>query len=474
MKKLTNKTKTLGLIGAAVSATLFSTSAMAWGPERDTYTMANPADHPTFNSITDNNAYTGAEGFDDFAIGDERDFVRIGEITPESTVLKNTVQVKPGSQYLVMVYFHNDASASLNKSKVGLALSTKMSSAFSKVVTPEQKGEVSATISSTTTTPAAVWDEAYMTSTERVMMRFVEGSAKIFNNYATNKSTLSDALFTEEGTVLGLTGWNGIIPGCEEYHGVVTYVLQAEKLNGTVTKEVAVNGGDYSDSVTVKPGDTLDYKITIKNDGDLPLQYVNLKDSLPEYLELVPGSVTFSTLDSDTPESLPDWNTAGYNFEKIGIGNGVVIRYQAKPAINYPQGLPADDCRREFVDDIVNTATLTYGSDTAEGDLRTDTATVTVKNLMDVCEEPTPTPTPTPKPEKNCKTNPEMAECQKLPNTGPVEITVAIVIVLGIIGAFFYFYKTKKMLKNVSSSVAGPMSGTENKGDSNNSDTNKN
>ena len=133
----------------------------------------------------------------------------------------------------------------------------------------------------------------------------------------------------------------------------------------------------------------------------------------------------------------------------------------ATASLNYVQGLPDDDCRREFVNSLENTATLTYGSDVPEGDLRTDTATVTVKYLLDVCdnpkpEDPKPT-TPTPKVEKNCKTNPEMAECQKLPNTGPVEITVAIVIVLGIIGAFFYFYRTKKMLKDVSSSVAGPM-----------------
>ena len=404
--KKNNKTNirkfTYGFVGMAAAATFLSSSAMAWGPERDTYTMENPADHPTFNSITNNDAYSGAEGFDDFAIGDERDFVRIGEITPDGTVLKNTVEVRPGHQYLVFAYFHNDASASLNKSKVGLALGTKMSSAFSKVVTPDSQGEVSATITSTTTTPAAVWDEAYMTSTERVMMRYVAGSAKIFNNdYATNKETLSEALFTEEGTVLGLTGWNGIIPGCEEYHGVVTYVLQAETLNGTVTKEVSVNGGEYSDTAEIKNGDVVDYKITIRNDGDLPLQYVNLKDSLPAEMEFVSGSVKFAALNSDSPESLPDWNAAGYNFETIGVGNGVVIYYQAVAKMVYPDGLPADECRHEYVNDVENVATLTYGSNTAEGDLRTDTATVTVKHTVDICEdepEPEPTQTPEPKP----------------------------------------------------------------------------
>lgn len=476
--KKNNKTNmrkfTYGFVGMAAAATFLSSSAMAWGPERDTYTMENPADHPTFNSITNNNAYSGAEGFDDFAIGDERDFVRIGEITPEGTVLKNTVEVRPGHQYLVFAYFHNDASASLNKPKVGLALGTKMSSAFSKVVMPDSQGEVSATITSTTTTPAAVWDEAYMSSTERVMMRYVIGSAKIFNNnYATNKSTLSDALFTEEGTVLGLTDFNGIIPGCEEYHGVVTYVLQAEKLEGTVEKEVSVNGKDFSEAASVSVNDVVDFKITVRNDGDIDLQYVNLKDVLPVGLELIPGSVTFQSLNSTTPEALPDWTDGGYNFESIGVGNGVIIRYKAKAVgFSYAQGAPEDKCRYEDTQDVVNQATLTYGSNVPEGDLRTDTAKVTIKYAFDTCEndlepKPTPTPTPEPKPEKNCKTNPEMAECQKLPETGPVEITIAIVIIIGILGAGFYFYRTKKMLKAANDNAMGKGNNGDNDNDNN-------
>ena len=43
-----------GLVAAAVSIVVPMT-ASAWGPERTTYTMKNPADKPTFNSITDNN-----------------------------------------------------------------------------------------------------------------------------------------------------------------------------------------------------------------------------------------------------------------------------------------------------------------------------------------------------------------------------------------------------------------------------------
>ena len=60
---------TLGLSFTAI------TSVSAWGPERATFTMENPATYPTFNSITNNPT-----------IGDERDFVRVGEIDARQTI----------------------------------------------------------------------------------------------------------------------------------------------------------------------------------------------------------------------------------------------------------------------------------------------------------------------------------------------------------------------------------------------------
>ena len=69
------------------------TEVWAWGPERETYTMEEPADYATFNSITNNPT-----------LGDERDFVRVGEINPDKTTLGNEVEVVPGKQYTVYIY----------------------------------------------------------------------------------------------------------------------------------------------------------------------------------------------------------------------------------------------------------------------------------------------------------------------------------------------------------------------------------
>ena len=285
-KKVKYGAMAMGLLNA-----LTVSSALAWGPERTTFTMAEPATYPTFNSITDNPT-----------IGDERDFVRVGEIDAEVTELKNEVKVEAGKKYLVYVYYHNNASATFNtaeQNRSGVAFETKMAVTFDREVTPENKGKVTATVMANNSNPGAVWDEAYLTIDEgAVTLKYVDGSAKIYNDWGTNGSVLSTNLFTEEGTYLGLNALDGVILGCEEYHGVVTYQLLAE------AKEVPV----------------------------------------------VP----------DDPEE-----------------------------------------------------------------------------------------------EKTCVTNPEMEGCQELPNTGPLEIVMAAIIVLGIAGGCYYWYRTRKTLKQTTAMTMG-------------------
>ncbi len=196
-------------------------SVMAWGPERPLYTNAEPADHPVFNSIKDN-----------AAVGDERDFVRIAEITSSDT--KNTyvsdLKVEPGKSYEVWIYYHNNASATYNDEAhnySGVAKDVKVASQFSQVVTPSGGGEVSAKIMSSNATPPTVWDEAKLTSDQNVYLHYHAGSAKIYNDWKANGSVLSTNLFSAQGTFIGLNELNGVILGCDEYSGMVVYHLDA-------------------------------------------------------------------------------------------------------------------------------------------------------------------------------------------------------------------------------------------------------
>ena len=451
LKKLSQTIITIG-----VSLIAFS-SASAWGPERATFTMENPATYPTFNSITNNPT-----------IGDERNFVRVGEIGTDVKKLKNEIAIVPGKQYLVYIYFHNNASSTYNDSahnNVGVAVRTRMSSSFPTMVTPSAKGTVSATITADNSKPTSVWDEAYFTTTsERVFLKYVDGSAKIYNDWKANNSIMPTTLFTKEGALIGLNTLNGIIPGCEEYHGVVAYVLQAEALSGTIDKTVSKDGKNYSEQVSIKASEEVYFKLAIKNTGDLDLANTIVTDSLPAGLTLVPGSVEIAK--SETREKASDTiTTSGLNLGTIGKGGTTYVYFRAKAGDDFACD-PSE---------LTNTATLTYDDKAGGSATQKDTAKVSVSG------ECTPTPTCETNPElpecqekPTCETNPELPECQEKPtcetnpemegceetpeeivSTGPVEIILAIVIIIGIGGGCIYFYRTRKALKTVEDKVSG-------------------
>ena len=447
--KKINALSAIALFGVSL---IGATSVSAWGPERTTFTMDSPATYPTFNSITDNPT-----------IGDERDFVRVGEVDADVTKLKNEVEVVPGRQYLVYIYYHNNASTTFNNAAhnySGVATKTRMSTAFSTVLTPAEKGTIFATVTASNSDPASVWDEAYMTtSSEKVLLHYVAGSAKIRNDWKTNGWVMPSSLFTEDGAWLGLNSLNGLVPGCEEYHGVVTYVLQAEELGGSISKSVSKNGTDFNEGANIAPGEEATFQLTIANTGDVALTNATIKDTLPAGLTLVPGSVQLRANESTTWDQLPDdIIDNGLNLGTIGTGNTIYVAYRAVAGSDF-------DCNGT---ELVNNATLTYDSETSSGDTKTDSAVVTVKKTdcetpdipLDNCEtnpglEGCMPPEDPDNPEKTCATNPEMAGCQELPKTGPLEIVMAIVVIAGIGGGGYYLYRTQRTLKTVEDSVSG-------------------
>ena len=108
-----------------------------------------------------------------------------------------------------------------------------------------------------------------------------------------------------------------------------------------------------------------------------------------------------------------------------------------------------------------NNAVLIYDSESSDGDSKEDSATVIVKK--EDCSEPEKPPlddceTNPGLPEcqeKNCKTNPEMEGCQELPSTGPLEIVMAVIVVLGIGGGGYYLYRTRRTLKATEKVASG-------------------
>ena len=433
---------TLTAFASFIALALINTTlpASAWGPERTTYTNETPASYATFNSIT-NNA----------AVGDERNFVRVREANTEQN-FRDEIEIEPGKEYEVYIYYHNNASTDTNATGFGMATNTKVASAYPTHVTSNERGMISGIISWSYVTPdnpnnaqeGKVWDEAYVTTkADDVVLRYKTGTAIIHNGGEANGSVLPTALFTEGGTPIGFNKLEGKVPGCAEYSGHITYTLVAEKTTSDLEKKVSTDGENWADSVTVHPGQIVTYKVTFNNTGNTELANVIFKDSHDDGLSLHPGSTKVFDVNNVDGKQIDDIiDLSGYNVGNVAPGALVQIIYQAKVADDTSM------CGRT----LNNIISLNYNS----VDQVADNATVVVE--CGTPEEDCTTNPNLPGCEKNCKTNPEMEGCQELPNTGPLEIVMAIVIALGLGGGGYYLYRSNRNLKTAESKISGKSS----------------
>ncbi len=433
MSKKIIRVVTLAGVGLALSLTTMNTSA--YGPERKTFTMKNPADYVTFNSITDNPV-----------LGDERNFVRIAEENSGSEY-KDEIKLVPGKTYELYIGYHNNAKSSLNSTGKGIAQGAKVAVQYPAAVSPSNPGAISAIISAVNADPTEVWDEAKVTADTNVALNYVIGSAKIYNSWGSNGSILSTDIFSGEGTYLGLNQLDGLLPGCAEYSGHILIKFKANTTDAKVEKTASLDGVNFSKEVNAKPGDEVTFKVEFTNTGTTDLTNVTFHDELPEGLGLINGTTTLKYSTEANAKEMTDLIASnGYNTGLYGAGTGATIIYKVKISDN-----------QEFCGKLVNKIFVNHD----HGEI-TDGAIVNIQgNNCEpepsyTCEtDPTLPECQDPDPEKDCKTNPEMDGCQELPKTGPLEIILAIVIILGIAGGGYYFYRTKKTLKTVENNVSG-------------------
>lgn len=442
MKTIFHKRVTIITITMLSLATLVAHSAQAWGPERQTYTNNQPADHVTFNSITDN-----------AAVGDERNFVRVGEAN-STTPYTDTIKVEPGKEYEVYIYYHNNAAGNLNASGKGIANGVTVSSAYPVRLSKGENGMVSGIISTTDGNPAKVWDEAYFTTdVNEVVLRYKPGTAIIHNDGKVNGSVLSDNLFTESGTYIGINELDGRIPGCAEYSGYITYTLVAENTDTDFNKQVSLDGENWSENVSAKPGQIVTYKVTFKNTGNTDLTNVIFKDVHSENLSLRSGTTKVFGVNNTEGKTIDDIiDLSGYNVGNVAPGALVQIIYQSM--VKEDTSLCGSVLNNKIV---LNYNSADQGEDNAMVTVSCEPTPEDCTNNPNLpgCQDCTTNPDLPGCQEKNCKTNPEMEGCQELPNTGPLEIVLAIVIIAGLGGGGYYLYRTHKTLKKVESGVSG-------------------
>ena len=205
------KTKTtIKLITAIfMAAVMVAPAATAWGPARPTFTVASPAPHITFNSITD------AE------FGDERNFVLVRGANEGPADWRSRVDVRESGEYIIRIFVHNNAADGLGLVATGTRIASNVPQ-YGWV----NRAQVDGLISADNASPRAVWSHVVFASAERrFQIEFIAGSAVYYNNSNLPGGTrLPDSIISPTGTLIGYgPNMDGNVPGCFQYSGYALY-----------------------------------------------------------------------------------------------------------------------------------------------------------------------------------------------------------------------------------------------------------
>jgi uncharacterized repeat protein (TIGR01451 family) len=439
----------VGAITAVVATTMFAGNALAWGPNRPTFTMAAPSPAVTFNSITDNTQW--------ISTGDERDFTVIKDVSSANPTCQpnyagsvasasgfaNTATASNGGCYMVKMFVHNNAAPNLNLIAKNVRAHASLPTYSTTNATDSTnnigiQGIVSAdncgiTSNSQAGAACSFWDEAYLTGASSFSASYIQGSTQYFNNvknFSTNGFSLGDNLIASSGgpgagDQLGYNQMDGNLQGCLQYSGYVTFLVQTTSATPSFTfsKQVRVapaNGSltgwsGVGTTLTANPGDTVQYALTFANTGNTQIGDANngviVQDYMDGNLAYVNSSSFLINSTYPTGNKLQD-NWLGTNMIP---GNGQNIGYYAAGAnagVVFSAKVPSADqllCGQNVLNNVAMVFTPSNGSQLSN-------ATITVNNN---CANPCPTNPSVPADNiacKPCPTNPNVsitdAKCQ--------------------------------------------------------------
>lgn len=178
-----------------------------WGPERETFTMGNPASYVALNSITDNPNW-----------GDERDFVAL-KGTDRAKFMTGQVTACPGDTVEATVYLQNDAADNLDqldiyglRMRVALSDGATSGAAYVGVVLDAKNVK-------------EIWDGgAVVCENRKLKLTLVNNSAKIFSCCSPDDGIPLPNLVVDGWQMLGYRTTDGSLPLGHE-NGVYTSVI---------------------------------------------------------------------------------------------------------------------------------------------------------------------------------------------------------------------------------------------------------
>lgn len=177
---------------------------------------------PLFNSVVNHPKY-----------GNEKEFVHI-RIYDEDRWYRSLVLIA-GKKYEVDIYIRNDANPTFNtkqKNNKGVALNSKVSVDLPQEILNNREERIVVRIMCDNEKKECV-DEVRLKSlnNQNYKLHYISDSLIINNKWKANNSILPTSLFSKEGTLIGLNGLNGVVPGGDEYLIHVRFVFEAQEIN---------------------------------------------------------------------------------------------------------------------------------------------------------------------------------------------------------------------------------------------------
>jgi uncharacterized repeat protein (TIGR01451 family) len=400
--------KLIAVFILALAIALPAGLSAGWGPPRQIWDFSDPdqqwgpSDHPTFNSFI-NGPF----------IDDERTFFEAQGPAHAGTndYFDPLENVKPGDELVLRTFIHNIADPRENGENLDgpvVAENTKVRIDLPETISANQ--QATSYISADNAVPGVVSDTVDLKGTTPFGLEYVPGSAWADSHLATNMD-VSDSIVTD-GALVGFEESNGIVPACFEYQILVYVKVKVTAPDLNFEKVVRKKGStEWVDSVNAVPGDTIQWLLDYRNDGNGVLTDVTLRDQLPQNVTLVPGSVRWFAPEQPA-EGVPQ------NDEPFFVAGGVNVGNYAKNGGGYVMFETVVDDPSKFSEcqiTLVNTAWARAEEVTEEV---MDQARVVV-TIQENCEEEPPVTPPAKKPD---------VKPTELPNTGPMS---AIAGVLG-------------------------------------------
>lgn len=283
------------------------------GPDTPAFT------YPVFNSWINTPYY-----------GDERAFADAATTT--NGQYKDLLAVAPGQEITMRMYIHNGAAPGLNGNNFdgpGVAKNARIQ-VYLPTATSTQLRSYSYIVADNTN-PGWVADSVDYNSSVPVNMEFVPGSARLANRAHPGGVALPDTIVNHNNQFnanapaapIGYQNMDGNFPGCFQYDAFVTIKVKINGPSLSVDKKVTTPGStNWTENLDIKMNDatdpTVSWLIEYKNTSKTMITNGVVRDTLPEHLKLVPGSVMH--YDGNHPQGIAVADN-GLFAGGVGVGN---------------------------------------------------------------------------------------------------------------------------------------------------------